>query len=157
MNEGLYRKKSMEKISSPEQLDDYIRVSNPGVWMLLSCIIIILIGMCVWGVFGRMDTIVSALAICNDGKTVCYVNQGNLSDIENGTTVVINETEYLVTAVGSEPIKVTNDFNDYALHIGNLQIGEWVYEIVIDAELSDGIYEAEIVTESIAPMSFLLN
>lgn len=157
MNEGLFRKKSMEKISSPEQLDDYIRVSNPGVWMLLFSVIILLIGMCVWGVFGRLDTTVSALAICNDGKTICYVNQDNLSAIENGTTVVINEKEYTVTAIGSEPVKVTSDFDDYALHVGNLQTGEWVYEIVIDAELSDGIYEAEIVTESIAPMSFMLN
>ena len=50
MNEGLFRKKSIDKISSPEQLDDYIRVSNPAIWMLLSCIIILLVGMCVWGI-----------------------------------------------------------------------------------------------------------
>ena len=157
MNNGLFRKKSIDKISSPEQLDDYIRVSNPGVWMLLSCIIILLVGMCVWGIFGKLNTTITAPAICNDGKTVCYVSQDDLSDIENGTTVVINEKEYTVTAVGSEPIKVTDDFGDYALHIGNIQKGEWGYEIMLDAELSDGIYEAEIVTESIAPMSFLLN
>lgn len=157
MSEGLFRKKSMEKISSPEQLDDYIRVSNPGVWMILFGVIILLIGMCVWGVFGRLNTTISSLAICNNGKTVCYVNQDSLSAIESGTTVVINKKEYMVNAIGSEPVKVTNDFDDYALHIGNLQVGEWVYEIVIDAELSDGIYEAEIVTESMAPMSFLLN
>ena len=157
MNEGLFRKKSIGKISSPEQLDDYIRVANPGVWMLLSCIIFLLVGMCVWGIFGKLDTTVSTLAICNNGKTVCYVDQGNLSDIENGTTVVINEKEYTVTAVSSEAVEVTSDFDDYALHIGNLQTGEWVYEIMIDAELDNGIYEAEIVTESIAPMYFLLD
>ena len=69
MNESLFRKKSIKKISSPEQLDDYIRVSNPGVWMLLSCVIILLIGMCVWGIFGKLETSVSTVAICNNGKT----------------------------------------------------------------------------------------
>ena len=63
MKEGLFRKKSMDKISSPEQLNDYIRVSNPGVWMILACIIILLIGMCVWGVFGRLETTMKAAAV----------------------------------------------------------------------------------------------
>ena len=80
-----------------------------------------------------------------------------MSNIENGMTVVIGDKEYFVTFVSSEPVKVTDDFGDYALHIGKFQIDEWVYEIVIDAELNDGIYEASIVTESITPISFLLN
>ena len=142
MAESIFRKESMDKISSPEQLDDYIKVSNPGVWMILSCIIILLVGMCVWGIFGKLDTTVTVPAICDAEKSVCYVSQDDLSDIENGMTVVIAEKEYAVTAVGSEPIKVTDDFGDYALHIGDFQIGEWVYEIVIDAELSEGTYEA---------------
>ena len=125
--------------------------------MLLSSVIILLIGMCVWGIFGKLETSVSTVAICSAGKTTCYVRQDVLSEIENGMTVVIGEKEYIVTSVSSEPVKVTDDFGDYAIHIGNFQIDEWVYEIVIDAELNDGIYEASIVTESITPISFLLN
>ena len=157
MKEGLFRKKSIEKITSPEQLDDYIRVSTPGVWMLLSCIVILLLGMCVWGIFGRLNTTVTAPAICDGDKTVCYVSSEDLSGIEEGTTVVIDKKEYTVKSVGSEPMRVGEDFDDYAMHIGDLKIGEWVYEITIDAELSDGVYKAEIVSESIAPISFLLN
>lgn len=157
MNEGLFRKKSLERISSPEQLDDYIKVATPGVWMILSCIIILLAGMCVWGVFGKLNTTVTAPAICNDGKTICYVSETVVSDIKEGMNVIINEEEYSVTAAASEPVKITEAFSDYALHIGGLQLGEWVYEISVDAELNDGIYSAEIVTESIAPMSFLVN
>lgn len=157
MNEGLFRKKSMEKISSPEQLDEYIKVSNPSVWMLLFCIIILLLGICVWGIFGRFDTTLATSVISRDGKTVCYVKEENKADITEGMTVRIGKTKYPITMVLSEPVQVTGDFDAYALHIGGLQTGEWVYEIVIDAELNDGIYEAEIITESIAPMSFLFN
>lgn len=60
----------MEKISSPEQLNDYIRVSNPGVWMILFCIIILLIGMCVWGVFGRFETTLEVSAISKSEGTI---------------------------------------------------------------------------------------
>ena len=44
MNEQLFRKKSVDKVSSPEQLNEYIRVANPGVWMVLAAIVILLAG-----------------------------------------------------------------------------------------------------------------
>ena len=36
MQNQLFREKSLEKVSSPEQLNDYIRVSNPGVWIAVA-------------------------------------------------------------------------------------------------------------------------
>ena len=54
----LFSKKSLDKVSSPEQLNDYIRVANPSLWLVLGAVIVLLIGVCVWGVLGRMDTIV---------------------------------------------------------------------------------------------------
>lgn len=157
MKEGLFRKKSMEKISSPEQLNEYIRVSNPGVWMILSCIIFLLAGMCVWGIFGRFETVLKAPAISKDGETVCYVKEENGSDLAEGMAVRIGGAEYSVKRVFASPAQVTDDFEAYALHVGGLQTGEWVYGAVIDARLEAGVYEAEIITESMAPMSFLLN
>ena len=32
---NLFRKKSLERISSPEQLNEYVRVSTPSVWLVL--------------------------------------------------------------------------------------------------------------------------
>ena len=61
---NLFREKSLQRISSPEQLNTYVRVSTPSVWLLLSAIVVLLIGICVWGVFGHMDTVLSVAAIC---------------------------------------------------------------------------------------------
>ena len=33
MENKLFRQKSIDRVSSPEQLQDYMRVTNPGVWM----------------------------------------------------------------------------------------------------------------------------
>ena len=66
----LFRKKSIERVTSPEQLNDYIRVSNPGVWMVLAAVVILLAGVCVWGVFGRLDTKKQASGVCENGKFV---------------------------------------------------------------------------------------
>ena len=30
----LFREKNLERLESPEQLNDYLRVTSPGVWMI---------------------------------------------------------------------------------------------------------------------------
>ena len=52
---GVFRQKSMERVSSPEQLNDYIRVTTPSVWLVLLALVILLVGMLVWSIFGRVE------------------------------------------------------------------------------------------------------
>ena len=53
-NESIFRQKSIDRISSPEQLHDYIKVSSPGAWLVLLAIIIFLVGALVWAVKGSI-------------------------------------------------------------------------------------------------------
>ena len=41
-----FRQESLDRAKSPEQLDDYIRVSNPGVWMVLGAVRFLLFDGC---------------------------------------------------------------------------------------------------------------
>jgi len=52
---NLFRKKSLDRVSSPEQLNDYIRVTTPSVWLVMLGLVILLAGMLVWGIFGTVD------------------------------------------------------------------------------------------------------
>ena len=51
----IFREKSIERVSSPEQLDDYIKVTTQSVWLILSATIALLAGMIIWGVFGKIE------------------------------------------------------------------------------------------------------
>ncbi len=42
------------KISSPEQLNNYIRVTSPGAWMVLASVLVFLAGLFVWIFFGEL-------------------------------------------------------------------------------------------------------
>ena len=53
--EGLFREKSLERISSPEQLDDHICVTTTPVWLVLAATVVILAGMLAWGIFGTVS------------------------------------------------------------------------------------------------------
>lgn len=41
MEDKVFRKKSLERMSSPEQLGDYIRVANPGIWLIMAAVILL--------------------------------------------------------------------------------------------------------------------
>ena len=54
---NLFRKKSMDRVSSPEQLNDYIRVTSPSVWLVLLAIVLLLAGILIWSTFGKVEAV----------------------------------------------------------------------------------------------------
>ena len=55
MENGLFRKKSIERISSPEALHDYMRVTSPRLWMILAAVVLLLGGFIVYASTARME------------------------------------------------------------------------------------------------------
>jgi len=156
MNNQIFRKKSLERVSSPEQLDDYIRVSNPGVWIVLAAAIVLLVGVCVWGIFGRLETTVGSAAVIKNGEMTIYIKEEQLGKISEGMTVRVKDQEYLITSVETIPKTIPEGFDEYMLHLSGMHVGEWVFGVTaLDTDLADGVYKAEIVIESVAPMSFI--
>jgi len=51
---NIFRQKNIDHVSSPEKLDEYIKVTTPGVWIILAAIVILLIGAAVWGFAGEL-------------------------------------------------------------------------------------------------------
>ena len=156
MNEQLYRKKSIDRVSSPEQLDAYIRVANPGIWMVLGAIVVLLVGICVWGVLGRLDTTVPAVAVCEEGTVALYIQEEQLEAVQTGMEVQIEGKSCTITALSPLPI-TARELPDYALHVGGYTAEDWVYSLRTDAQLSDGIYDAKIIVERVSPISFVVN
>ena len=53
MNE--FKKPKLERISSPDQMDDCIRVTTPAVWITLVVLVVVLVYILVWSIFGTID------------------------------------------------------------------------------------------------------
>ena len=157
MENTIFRQKSLDRVSSPEQLNDYIRVTTPGIWTVLGAVVILLAGFIVWGVVGTLETKVTAAAVSERGSVICYVREADMANVAQDNTVRIDGEEYSVTAIAGEPIAVDGSFTAYTLHIGSLSVGQWVYPVTVNADLPDGVYEASIVTDSVSPISFLFS
>ncbi len=51
----IFRKKSLDRVTSPEQLNDYIKVTTPSVWMILLATMVLIVGTLFWSVFGKIQ------------------------------------------------------------------------------------------------------
>src|SRR5580658_83024 len=56
MNTGIFRKKSLEQLSSPERLDELMQVTSSRLWIAGSTLALLVLFALVWGVFGTIAT-----------------------------------------------------------------------------------------------------
>ena len=55
ISDSIFRKKSLDHISSPEEIDDYIQVTKPGMWLVLAAIVLMLTAVIIWGIAGEIE------------------------------------------------------------------------------------------------------
>ena len=94
MNKQLFKKSNIDRVSSPEQLHDYVKVANPGLWMIISAIVVLLVGVVIWGFIGKIDTTMGAAIVTDGGNAVIYIGESGVEKIEIGMTVRSEGREY---------------------------------------------------------------
>ena len=63
MQTGLFRQQALDKLSSPDQLDQTMRVADPKRWIALAAIGALLLGALVWAFVGRIDSRTQATCV----------------------------------------------------------------------------------------------
>lgn len=157
MSNPIFRQKSIEKITSPEQINDYIRVSNPSIWMVLAAVIVLLAGVCVWGVYGRLDTVVKTGGVCKEGQLTVYLDEDHLPGADDSFIVSVDGTEYEVSGITAAPVRINGDTDAYLLYLAGFSDGDWVYAFSVDIpDLGDGTYAVSVITDRVRPLDFVL-
>ena len=69
LNESIFRKKSLENISSPEKNDECIKSTRPGFWLVACAILMIISAILIWYLVCEIESeIKSGVAGENDYK-----------------------------------------------------------------------------------------
>lgn len=139
MDNELFRKKSLDKIKSPDNIDDFIRVSNPGVWLLIVSVIMLLLGMCLWGFWGHVDSTIGTTVYVENGTIFCYVPEEMATSVKTGMTV---------------------KFEDYEAVVGDFwekEADDYYYVLQSEEKIPNGLYDGKIVISTTKPISFVLN
>ncbi len=154
----LFREKSLDAVESPEKLNDYLRVTSPGVWLVLVAIIAILIGFIFWAVLGRINTSQEIAVSVRDGHAVCVVPYEAMESAMKAGEITVNGQQYSMILSGDDiKTEIVSDATSASLRVtGGLAIGDLVVEIPVEVSLADGVYKGTILTESLQPISLLL-
>jgi len=54
MENNIFRKSALDRISSPEQLNEYMKVAGPGVWCIMAGLAVTFAAFIVWGLLGSI-------------------------------------------------------------------------------------------------------
>jgi HlyD family secretion protein len=76
METSIFRKTSLERLSSPEQLDTIMRVTGAKRWLALAEMFLILGVVAIWGYAGTIDTKVGGSGVIVRTGTVLNVVTG---------------------------------------------------------------------------------
>lgn len=83
MSTGFFRKSALEKLSTPEKLDQLIKVTDRKAWIALLTISLAIITAIVWSIFGKVKTKLDVIGVIQGGEVheVVATSQGQLVEL----------------------------------------------------------------------------
>ena len=91
------------RISSPEQLDDYLKVTSPKVWVLLVAIALLLAGLLLWGGFTTIESYATGTARAVGGElTVTFDDAEKAGRVQPGMQMEVGDVRAEVLTVGED-------------------------------------------------------
>lgn len=130
----VFRRKTLDRIASPEQLTDYLRVTNPGIWVILAAVILLLAGVLAWSMVGTLETKVEVKVVVSDHTAQIISLESE--PLAEGMPLRVIGQEYRIAYA---------DLDEYGRSVG-----------IAEVNLPDGTYDGTVVTEAVHPISFLL-
>lgn len=125
MAQPIFRQKSIEHISSPEQMNDYLHVTSPAVWAVLAAVIGLLIGLLIWSSVTAVQSYAEGRAEAHDGVlTVTFTEDSGAKNVAPGMHVTVGELVVPILSVGQDE--------------------EGRIIAVANAEIPDGSYDARV-------------
>ena len=138
MSQPLFSRKSIDRISSPEQLGDYLHVTAPSIWIVLLAVLLLLASLLVWSAVTAVESYAAGTAEVQSGVLTLTFDDGEKAEnVEVGMNVKIGEYQTPVLSVGQDGV-------------GNVFA-------VAETNLTDGAYEAKVGYRSTRIIQMLFN
>ena len=128
----------VRRVSSPEQLNDYLKVTNPKIWLLLVAVALLIVGLLLWSSFTTIESYATGTARAIGGElTVTFDDPMTASKVEAGMEMEVGGMSTEVLTVGTD-----SDGNIIASAQTNIP---------------DGTYDVRVGYNSAQVISMLLN
>ena len=162
MANNLFRQKSLERISSPEQLHDYMRVTSPRLWMLLGAVVALLTGFIIYASTATMENAIPIkVEVMNVVASVEDDSAENRTESLCVLRTRLSESYQQIVMPGME-MRLGNERGKVELLTMIDDEDGSRLNVIYEMEnrnfyLPDGVYDGTLVLESTTPISFLWN
>ena len=172
-SKSVFNTDSEDRVESPEKINEYIRVSGPGTYLIVGTLLLVLAALVIWGLTGTLpvtETVVSVVDSSNDNHITCFLDASRFSPPQlEGRAASIHLADNrsvsgTVEYVGKTPISEEQAAklidNDWLA--SNLVSYNYTYIVSIqpDEDLASYGYQlaqASIITQEVRPIVFLLH
>ncbi len=154
---SIFREQNLERVSNPDTLDDYIRIANPGVWMVLIAVILLIGAAIVWGVFGTVNVDSQGIISIQRGSTTLWLDEETAQQVIPGSPVWVGDQKGMVTSAAGAP-EAVEDVDAQLGEDGDVQLGvkgQWVCPLSASINMPAGTYPARVTVESYSPIQLI--
>ena len=138
MAQKVFRQKSLDRINAPEDLNDYLRVTSPMIWLVMIAVIFLVAALFVWSSFTAVGSYAEGHAVVNDGvMTVSFDDEQTALNVKQGMNVSAGNFEAEILSIGRDSK-------------GNIIA-------VANAAIPDGMYEVRVGYKSTQIIDFIIN
>ena len=135
---NLFRKQSIERVKSPEQLNDYLHVTSPAIWVVLVTVLMLMGVLFAWSAFTAYESSAMGIGTVSGGTmTVVFDDDNTASNIQTGMNVTVGDVTGVISSVGRDT--------------------DGRIAAVAQINMPDGVYEAKVTYKQTQVISLLLN
>lgn len=158
MQSKLYREESLSQITKPHQLNDYIKVSSPGVWIVIAAILAFLVGMIIWASLGQITVSIETIAVVKDKRITVYFDASIKDEIDEGMTVYCGDETFSLPAVDYKPVSIySENLSDYAKYEGGFTEDSRLIRAIGSTDLADGVYFVSVNLNADKPIKLIID
>jgi hypothetical protein len=121
----IFRQVALERLSSPEQLDQMMRVTNPTGWAILLALSLLLLAVILWGIFGRVSTKVvgeGILLVPGGVKDIVSSVSGQVVDVYFDAGDVIQADQVVARVAERDEVVSTEVVSAHSGHILEIKV-----------------------------------
>ena len=125
MSNEIYRKVALDRLSSPEALDQLITVTNPKGWLALIGLGAILLTIVIWGFFGNISTQITGTGLITTSGgliSISHIASGQVTDISVLSGDEIRQGDVLARLEQSELVDSVNQYRSEIKLIENFDV-----------------------------------
>ncbi len=96
---AFFSKKAVGRLQNPDDLDKYLRIPTPGIWISIIACVAILLGVGAWAFFGSVADRITLKGAAGMDGIVCFVDSDTALRIKEGDFAYVDGVAEHVTHV----------------------------------------------------------